>query len=292
VTRDLLLLCNPTAAGGRAVRRLSEAEAELRRLGASFRSEQTLDADHARALAREAGEAGKTVAALGGDGLLRVLCGALRDTDGALAILPAGRGNDLARVLGIPDDVVEAVRVAVEGRDRMLDVAEADGEPYLGIASLGFDSDANRIANESRVVRGNLVYLYAALRALWSWRPASYTVTVDGVTHTLRGYSVGVCNSKAYGGGMFVAPQAELDDGELDVVALGQVSKAAFLGRVLPKVFKGTHVDQDYVTVMRGREIHVDADRPFRVYADGDPIGDVPITVTVRPRCLRVVVPA
>ena len=182
--------------------------------------------------------------------------------------------------------------MAVEGRDRMLDVAEADGEPYLGIASLGFDSDANRIANESRVVRGNLVYLYAALRALWSWRPAGFTVTVDGERHALRGYSVGVCNSKAYGGGMFVAPQAELDDGELDVVALGQVSKAAFLGRVLPKVFKGTHVDQDYVTVLRGREINVAADRPFRVYADGDPIGDVPITVTVRPRCLRVVVPA
>jgi YegS/Rv2252/BmrU family lipid kinase len=291
VTRDLLLLCNPTAAGGRAVRRLPEAEAELRRLGATFRSVQTLDADHARTLAAEAGAAGQTVAALGGDGLLRVLSGALRDTDGALAILPAGRGNDLARVLGISDDVVKAVRVAVQGRDRMLDVAEADGEPYLGIASLGFDSDANRIANESRVVRGNLVYLYAALRALWSWKPAGFTVTVDGETHKLRGYSVGVCNSKAYGGGMFVAPQAELDDGELDVVALGQVSKAAFLGRVLPKVFRGTHVGQDYVTVLRGREVSIAADRPFRVYADGDPIGDVPITVTVRPRCLRVVVP-
>ena len=292
MTRDLLLLCNPTAAGGRAVRRLPEAEAELRRLGATFRSVQTLDADHARNEAREAGRAGQTVAALGGDGLLRVLSGALRDTPGALAILPAGRGNDLARVLGIPDDVVEAVRVAVQGQDRMLDVAEAGGEPYLGIASLGFDSDANRIANESRVVKGNLVYLYAALRALWSWRPAGFTVTVDGATHVLRGYSVGVCNSKAYGGGMFVAPQAELDDGELDVVALGQVSKAAFLGRVLPQVFKGTHVDQDYVTVLRGREVSLAADRPFRVYADGDPIGDVPITITVRPRCLRVVVPA
>jgi YegS/Rv2252/BmrU family lipid kinase len=292
VTRDLLLLCNPTAAGGRAVRRLPEAEAELRRLGATFRTVQTLGSDHARDLARQAGEAGQTVAALGGDGLLRVLSGALRDTDGALAILPAGRGNDLARVLGIPDDVVEAARVAVHGRDRMLDVAEAEGEPYLGIASLGFDSDANRIANESRVVRGNLVYLYAALRALWSWHPAGFTVTVDGETRALRGYSVGVCNSKAYGGGMYVAPQAELDDGELDLVACGPVSKATFLTRVVPKIFRGAHLDEDYMTVMRGREITVAADRPFRVYADGDPIGDAPITVTVRPRCLRVVVPA
>jgi YegS/Rv2252/BmrU family lipid kinase len=292
VTRPILLLCNPTAAGGRAVRRLPEAEAELRRLGADFRTVQTLNADHARELASEAGAAGDLVAGLGGDGLLRLLAGALHDTDGAMAILPAGRGNDFARVLGISDDPVEAVRVAVGGHERMLDVAQAGDECYLGIASYGFDSDANRIANESRVIRGNLVYSYAALRALASWRPAQFTVTVDGTEHVLRGYSVGVCNSKAYGGGMFVAPQAELDDGELDVVALGQVSKAAFLGRVLPKVFKGTHIDEDYVTVLRGREVTLAADRGFRVYADGDPIGDVPLTVTVRPRCLRVVVPA
>ncbi len=273
------------------MRRLPEAEAELRRLGADFRSVQTLDADHARDLAAEAGANGETVAALGGDGLLRLLAGALRDTPGALAILPAGRGNDFARVLGITDDVVGAVRIAVNGKERMLDVADADGEAYLGIASLGFDSDANRIANESRVVRGNVVYLYAALRALWSWRPAQFTITVDGVEHVVRGYSAGVGNSKAYGGGMYAMPQAELDDGLLDVVACSDVSKLTFLGRVLPKIFKGTHLEEDYMTVLRGREITVAADRPFRVYADGDPIGDVPLTMTVRPRCLRVVVP-
>ena len=184
-----------------------------------------------------------------------------------------------------------AARMAVDGRERMIDVAEADGEVFLGIASLGFDSDANRIANESRVIRGNLVYLYAALRALWSWKAGHFTVTVDGEAHQLTGYSVGAANSKAYGGGMYVAPQAELDDGQLDIVALGNVSKLTFLGRVLPKVFRGTHIGEDYVTVLRGRRIEIDADRRFRVYADGDPIADVPVTITVAQRCLRVVGP-
>ncbi|MEJ7818114.1 MAG: diacylglycerol kinase family protein [Thermoleophilaceae bacterium] len=291
MTRKLLLLCNPTAAGGRAVRRLPEAEAELRRLGADFRTVQTLDPGHARELAAEAAGAGETVAALGGDGFLRLLAGTLRYTDGALAVLPAGRGNDFARVLGISNDVVEAVRTAVQGTDRMIDVAEAGGEPYLGIASLGFDSDANRIANESRVVRGNLVYLYAALRALWSWKSAGFTVTVDGEVHELRGYSVAVANSKAYGGGMYIAPQAELDDGLLDVISIGETSKPRWLMN-LPSVFRGRHVNDPSVTVLRGGEVSVSADRPFRIYADGDPIGDVPLTMTVRPRCLRVVVPA
>ena len=273
------------------MRRLPEAEAELRRLGTDFRTVQTLDADHARELAADAGAEGQTVAALGGDGLLRLLAGALRDTPGALAVLPAGRGNDFARVLGISDDVVEAVRIAVQGNDRMIDVAEAGGEAYLGIASLGFDSDANRIANESRVVRGNLVYLYAALRALWSWKSAAFTVTVDGEAHDLSGYSVAVANSQAYGGGMYIAPHAELDDGLLDVICIGETSKPRWVMNV-PSVFAGRHVNDPIVTVLRGAEVSVSADRPFRVYADGDPIGDVPLTMTVRRRCLRVVVPA
>ncbi len=290
--RRLLVLCNPTAAGGRAVRRLPEVETELRRLGADFTTVQTLDAGHAHDLAAEAGGEGTRVVAVGGDGMLRPLAAALRHTDGSLAVIPAGRGNDFARVVGIPEDPVAAARMAVDGRERMIDVAEVDGEVFLGIASLGFDSDANRIANESRVIRGNLVYLYAALRALWSWEPGNFTVTVDGEAHQLTGYSVGAANSKAYGGGMYVAPQAELDDGQLDIVALGNVSKLTFLGRVLPKVFKGTHIGEDYVTVLRGRRIEIAADRRFRVYADGDPIADVPVTITVAQRCLRVVGPA
>ena len=120
--------------------------------------------------------------------------------------MPGGRGNDFARVLGIPTDPAEAARLAVEGQERLLDVANVDGTPFVGIASFGFDSDANRIANEAKLVKGNLVYLYAALRALVAWKPAHFTVDVDGERHEFTGYSVAVGNSKVYGGGMFVLP--------------------------------------------------------------------------------------
>jgi len=115
-------------------------------------------------------------------------------------------------------------------------------------------------------------------------------VTVDGTAHSFIGWSVVAANSKAYGGGMFMAPGAELDDGLLDVVLSAETSKPTFL-RNLPKVFKGDHVHEPYITVLRGAEVRIDADRPFTVYADGDPIGELPVTVRAVPAALRVLLP-
>jgi YegS/Rv2252/BmrU family lipid kinase len=291
VSRRLLVLCNPSAGGGRGLKRLPLVTAELKRLGAEHRVVQTRDIEHARSEAAVAGAAGERVVAIGGDGLLRPVAGLLRHTDASLAIVPGGRGNDLARVLGVPSDPTAAARLAVEGVEREIDMAVLDGEPYLGIASFGFDSEANRIANDARLIRGNLVYVYAALRALLTWKPARFTLTVDGERHELTGWSAGVANSKAYGGGMFVAPHAELDDGLVDVVACSAVPRRTFLFGLMPKTFKGTHVDEPYFHTWRGATIELDADRDFEIYADGDPIGRLPARVEVERRCLRVVVP-
>ena len=161
----------------------------------------------------------------------------------------------------------------------------------MGIASFGFDSDANRVANEVKLVKGNAVYLYAALRALAAWKPARFTVTVDGERTEMTGFTVAVGNSQAYGGGMFILPQAELDDGQLDVMLSKRAPKLTFL-RELPKVFKGAHVDSPYVEFLKGAHIDVASDRPFVIYADGDPIGATPATMRVQARCLRVIAPA
>src|SRR4029077_15567561 len=116
-----------------------------------------------------------------------------------------GRGNDLARVLGIPDDPEEAVETLAAGHTRRIDVGEANGRRFLGIASVGFDSEANRIANETKLLRGTLVYVYGALRALLGWKPVRFTIRVDEERFRFTGYSVSVANNKAYGGGMFIA---------------------------------------------------------------------------------------
>ena len=273
------------------MRALPAIRAELERLGADFRVVETSSAGHARKEASAAAKSGEPVAALGGDGLVGTLAGVMCGTGVALAILPGGRGNDLARVLGIPTDPAAAARVAVEGDERAIDVADADGATYVGIASCGFDSDANKIANEAKLVRGNLVYFYAGLRTLVAWKHASFEVSIDGERHPMRGYGVAVANSKAYGGGMYLVPQAELDDGLLDVMLITESPKLDFL-RGMGKVFKGTHVDDPNVTFVRGADIEIAADRPFTVYADGDPIADLPVSIRVAKGVLRVVVPA
>ena len=288
--RRLALFANPAAAGGRALAALPAVEGELAHLGVPHRMVDTLDVEHARAEARAAAEDGETVVAVGGDGLVGCLAGALRGGIGDLAIVPSGRGNDFARVLKIPSEPREAARVAVDGRVRTLDLGLANGRPFVGIASLGFDSDANRIANEAKLVKGNLVYLYAALRTLAGWKHARFRVTVDGREQEVVGYSVAVGNSKAYGGGMFVFPDAKLDDGLLNVLTVEQHGKLRWLMHV-PKAFKGTghHVPQAHYDT--GEVVQVVADRPFTVYADGDPITELPLEVTIDKGSLRVIVP-
>lgn len=288
--RRVRVILNPSAGGGRAARILPELEHALTARKIPFRVDRTTGIDHARALAAEAAEAGEIAAACGGDGLVGAVAGGLRGTEGLLAVLPGGRGNDLARVLGIPTDPTKAVAVLDEGEPGPLDLAEAGGRVFCCIASCGFDSDANRIANETTRLKGNSVYLYAALRALAGWKPAHFTLELDGGGSSFTGWSVAVANSKAYGGGMMIAPDASLTDGRLDVVTIAATSKATFLRR-LPRVFKGTHVGFPEVTVRRAREVRLAADRPFTLFADGDPVGELPITVRALPAAARVILP-
>lgn len=289
------MIVNPAAGGGRAGRVLDDVLHTLRGHGLQVRCERTRDLEHARELARDAARAGETVVCLSGDGMIGAVADALRACPGALlGVLPGGRGNDLARVLGIPQDPLQACETIAHGVPRLLDLGEVQGRAFVGIASVGFDSDANRIANDAPAWLGKLVYAYGALRALAAWKPARFEIELDppgGERYSFRGYTVGAANSKTYGGGMRAAPGALLDDGLLDVVVLENVGKLAFLTRLLPKVFSGTHVDEPCVKSFRAREVAVSADRPFAMYADGDPIAQLPARVAALPGAVRVLVP-
>src|SRR5919107_6073984 len=177
--RPVCLIVTPSAGGGRAARLLPAVQAALRARGVAFRVERTYSLAHARELARAALAAGEVAAALGGDGLLGAVAGELRGTEGVLGVLPGGRGNDFARKLGIGPDPELACDVLAAGHERAIDVAEAGGTTYLGIASAGFDSDVQDIANAARVPLGEMIYVYSTLRALGGWRHARWHVSVD-----------------------------------------------------------------------------------------------------------------
>lgn len=286
----LALLVNPSAAHGRALKVLPRVEQELDARRIPFRVARTRGLEDGVERALRAAEAGEVPVVLGGDGLIGAIGGALAGSETPLGIVPGGRGNDLARVLGISAEPAAAVEVLAAGQVRRIDVGEANGKRFLGIASTGFDAVANEIANETKLLRGNLVYAYAGIRALLGWKPARFTVRVGEERLRFTGYSVSAANSRAYGGGMMLAPAADLNDGEFDVVTVGEGGKLRFLGN-LPKVFKGVHVEEDEVNVFRASRLELSASRPFAVYADGEHLTDLPASLRVLPRALSVIVP-
>jgi YegS/Rv2252/BmrU family lipid kinase len=286
----LALLVNPSSAHGRTLKLLPRVEGALDARRIAFRVERTRGLEDGVKRALAAVEAGEVPVVMSGDGLVGAVGGALAGAETPLGIVPGGRGNDLARVLGIPDDPEGAVDVLAAGHSRPIDVGEANGVRFLGIASIGFDSEANRLANETHFLRGNLVYVYAGLRTLLGWKPARFTLGIDEQRLRFTGYSVSVANSRAFGGGMFIAPDAELDDGEFDIVVVGEVGKLRFVGN-LPKVFKGTHVEEDEVRVFRAPRLELSASRPLPVYADGEHLTDLPVSLRLLPRALSVLVP-
>ena len=292
--RPHVLIVNPSSGGGRGGKVLPEVERELDHAHISYRTVVTRDLEHGVSEAVAAGEAGEIPVVMSGDGLIGQVGGALARSDTPMGVIPGGRGNDFARVVGIPSEPAAAVAVLAAGNERQIDVGEVNGERFLCIASMGFDSEANRLANDAKLIKGNLVYAYAALRALAAWRPATFTVVLDGDERVRNeGYAVAVANSRAFGGGMMIAPNAELDDGLFDVILTGRVSKFRFLAN-LPKVFKGTHINEEEVREIHAAasQIEVTASRRFAVYADGEHLTDLPAKLRVLPRALRVIAPA
>lgn len=292
----LSLIVHPKAGGGRAARVLPEVVAALRAGGADVVSELTRSIEHAEELAVRATTANRVAVALGGDGLAGRVAGACAERGGVFAALPGGRGNDFVRGLGASLDPVRAAEQFAGWQERPADIGYVTGpdghaHAFLGIASVGFDSDVQVRANRTRLIRGSSVYTYAALRTLAGWRPARFAVTVDDEPpQEIAGWSVAAANSPYYGGGMRYAPTASIADGLLDIVLAERSSKLHFLA-MLPKVYSGRHIDDPRIRVQRAQQITVDADRPFQIYADGDPTAGLPADISLTPGGLRLLGP-
>jgi len=291
----LAVVANPASGGGKGVGHIKRVAALLEDLKLPHDLHVSAGPGEPEALARRAAEDGaEVVAALGGDGLVGMVANGLVGTDAAMAVLPGGSGNDFASMLGLRG-LEPSVRLLAEPRFETIDVGKidsADGERYfVCVAGTGFDADANDVANRIHRLRGKPKYVMATLRTLARFRPVGFTIRVDGrPVLEEEAMLVAVGNARSYGGGMNVCPDASLTDGALEVCIVGAMSKAAFVA-AFPKVFKGTHVTHPKVHMFRGATVEVDAGRTFRVYADGDPAGTLPATLTVIPRALKVVIP-
>ncbi|MBO3741447.1 diacylglycerol/lipid kinase family protein [Actinoplanes flavus] len=289
MNRDVFTaVANPAAGAGVAAARITPLARALRESGATVTVSYTRSLGHATELAATAAAAGHTVLAVGGDGIAGAVAAGLVGTDAELAIVPAGRGNDMARTAPLPADPVAAARALRTLPSRPVDVAQAGDRVVTGSACFGIDAAANDLANRRRLPRHPIAYQLAGLAVITRWRPVEYTLTMDGRTMPFTGHTVVVANAPWYGGGLRVAPHARLDDGLLDVVTVAALPRHRML-RALAALRHGTHLDLPGIETHRARTITVAADRPLPVYADGEPLGGGPRTVTVRPGALRLI---
>lgn len=292
--RVFTAIVNPAAGGSASASSLIPLARLLREAGAEVAVEYSRGLDHARTVARDAAEAGRVVLGVGGDGMIGCVGGALAGTGAVLGIVPAGRGNDFARQLGVPADPERLAPLLLEGEPRAVDAIEANGTPVLGSVYAGVDAVANANANRTRLLRGSAAYYVGALRAIVSWRAADYRVIVDGEEHRREGYTVVAANSGYYGFGKHVAPDARVDDGLLDVVLIRHASRLLFFA-VMRELAEGAHVRRPQVEVLRGREVRIElAGPPGRTLpygADGELPGVLPVTAKVLPGALRVLAP-
>jgi len=307
VNGPLCLVVNPAAGGGRARRVVRAATAALDEAGAAYQVSLSASLPHAGDLADAAARRGDVVVAVGGDGMAGALAGAVSAADGTFGIIPAGRGNDLALALGLPADPAAAARVLVDGQVRAIDLigASVPGQPEAIVAIsvyLGVPSVAGEIANRTRLLRGPIVYPVAAVRALARWTPAVFRVEPGGQEEipgwAFAGYAVVIANCAYFGGGMKVAPPAEIDDGVLDVVTMRHAPRLAFI-RVLLRVKDGTHVTLPQVGLGQAAEVTVTVDRAMLAAADGEALpwaaplpAGTPLRIRALPGALRVIVPA
>ncbi|MFW6092123.1 MAG: diacylglycerol kinase [Actinomycetota bacterium] len=290
--RDVVLLVNPTANGGRGAALAGVATDRLTAAGLGVRQLVGRDARESQDMAYEAAASGAdALVVVGGDGMVHLALQAVGGTEVPFGVIPAGSGNDFARELGLPlTDPVAAADVVVGGGERTVDLGRAGSQWFGGVVAAGFDARVNDRANRMRWPSGRLRYNLAILAELGVFRPVPYVLELDGEVWETSAMLVAIGNSTCYGGGMRVTPGALMDDALLDVMVVKPISKARFL-LVFPRVYSGAHVQLPYVEVRRARQLRVEAPG-ITAYADGERLGPLPQKFEAVPDAARVLVPA
>lgn len=306
------VLVNPSAGHGRGSTGGRDAIAGLARTGHEVIDLSGPSAIEALAHARAALWEIDAVVVVGGDGMVHLGVNAVAGTNIPLGIVPYGSGNDFARCIGLPiHDVPAAVDVIVDALDRPPRIIDAIAtrvhnpeaapeqetavEWTACILSAGFDAAVNGRANDFTWPKGEGRYLRGVAAELIRFRPYGYRLTIDGVVREQDATLVALANAKSFGGGIPIAPDAEVADGLIDVV-IGDAMSRGQLIRLFGKLLKGNHLGDEKVHVVRAREVIMEAlpghNVPPQVFADGEPLGSLPIHARLRPGALRLLTPA
>lgn len=281
-----LLLCNPTSGGGKGEQLKNVVMEELASQNVQFLDVSGSSFESATVNLKNAVDNPNVdgVIAVGGDGIVHLAIQILAKTSIPLLLIPAGTGNDFARVLqlNLKDPLENLRRMKNDPTD--IDLGLVDGRYFAEILSTGFDSMVNERANRIRF-NGRWKYNLAMLLELPIFEPREYIFDIDGHSFKTRAMLIAIANGCSYGGGMKVCPDARIDDGMFDIMILRPVSKYEFL-KVFPKVYKGTHINHPKIEILQGKKVTITADAIS--YADGERIGELPLNAKIEPRALKV----
>jgi diacylglycerol kinase (ATP) len=300
--RSFSFVVNPLSGGGAAPAAVVPVARILRDAGASVDVSYSPGPREALDVVDAAVARGNVVVSVGGDGMLSSLAGRVAAGGGILGLVPAGRGNDFARMVGISGEPAEVAEVLLSGTPTVTDLLclrlpDRPARVVAGSVYTGVDAVAGAIVDKVRWMPAKLQYPYAAVHSLVTYKPIEARVVVDGASHDFCAATVVVANSAYYGSGMKIAPTASVTDGLLDVVVIEAGSRRRLI-RALPKVYDGAHVDLPQVHVLRGRSVELSGRPEVPIGGDGEPLGHLsadpssPAVVDVMSGALNLLLPA
>lgn len=306
-------ILNPAARNGRAGKRKAEIEQELRSLGVEYAILETEHRHHATELARDASQTYDVVVAVGGDGTVQEVAQALLGSRAQMGILPLGTGNDFAQATGMPERIEEAISLLVSTKSTMVDVGKVEWQEeeseetnqrvFTNCVGAGFDAMVAIVTPKYKFLGGNLAYVAGVIETLGKWRQSSVEIRVQVSDeesseplhhiHSGRFFLIEIDNGFSVGGGFLLTPEAEINDGLLDVCLVDQISVPRVL-QVMPKTFSGKHVNEPEVTMCRSKKITIEATESLPVQADGEILSTTAIAMTVEvlPNALKIIAPS
>lgn len=266
------IILNPKAGRGKAAKLKPKILAELAKYGYLSHLEETQWHGHAIEIAKKAVESGyDLVITAGGDGTVNQVVNGLAGSKVPLGVLSAGTGNDFAAMVGMPDDPVAGIRQIIEGETKWVDLCRLNDSYFISSVGAGFDGQVAYNVNQGiRFVRGMPAYLLSVVKTLFSFRLHRVRMVVDGKEREYRILLIAVTNSRSYGGGIKITPEARVNDGLFEICVVKEVSPFEVLW-FLPLAIKGEHGRlQDKVEFLRGREVYLESTTPLFYQIDGE----------------------
>jgi diacylglycerol kinase (ATP) len=291
---NTVIILNPSAAQGKTILQKDIIEAEFKKHDIEYEFYVSKSAEDIKEVTLKYINLGyKNFIGVGGDGTIHYLAQNLAGTNCNLGIIPTGSGNDIIRTLNIKHDLVENVRIIKQGRISRIDLGIFNNKIYyVGVAGSGFDAEATRFANETRLpLKGKARYNFAAYKTLLTYKPKLFKLKYDGIERNAEVMMMVFANLKYFGGGMKIAPGADPFDSLLDICIIKKMSKISF-AKSIPKVYEGTHLALPTVETFRTKEIDIECDSKLDVHGDGEYLGRFPAAkFKTAPKVLNIFMP-